>query len=308
MTTAQTKSKNQTMSDKIDINALLQAQPSSSVAEQLVAWANATRNQIARGDMMLGILTIDEVAKVPTAYATAAQYGNKNAWVTLAWWHAYPDVGEPDLESAEHAIGSAIDANVENAKLELAKIRWFFKRDTASEPEKQQAFQFVSDIVTSDPDNADAIYILALLTTHGFGVAASPESGFELQQRSADLGNTDAMFEIYAHYANGLGVPVDEELAYNACRRAADAGHSRAMYNLGAFSATGRGTPKNMTEAIKWYEKAADAGNPSAMAGLAMIFATGDGVEPDREYAQEMFDQADYCGLDVSHLREQVGL
>ncbi|TWT87803.1 tetratricopeptide repeat protein [Stieleria varia] len=296
------------MSDTPDIDALLQSTPSNAVAGQLVAWADLTRNQIARGDMMLGILTFDEVAKIPVAYQTAAQHGEPSAWVTLAWWHAYPDFGEPDLKSAEYAIAAAIDANVENAKLELAKIRWFFKRDSATESETQQAYQFVSEVVASDPDDADAIYILALLTTHGFGVAASPESGFELQERSADLGNADAMFEIYAHHANGLGVPVDEELAFNACQRAANAGHSRAMYNLGAFNATGRGTPKNMPEAVKWYERAADAGNPSAMAGLAVIYATGDGVEMDHEYAQEMFDQADYCGLDVSHLREQVGL
>lgn len=296
------------MSESLDIDALLQSQPSTTVAKQLVAWADRTRTQIARGDMMLGTLTIDDVAKIPVAYQTAAQQGESSAWVTLAWWFVYPEFGEADLEAAERALRAAIDANADNAKFELAKIRWFFKRETASESEQQQAYQSVSDIVASHPDNADAVYILALLTTHGFGVAASPKLGIELLERSADLGNADAMFEIYVHHANGLGVPVNEKLAFEACQRAANAGHSRAMYNLGAFNATGRGTPKDMQEAVKWYERAADAGNPSAMVGLAIIYATGDGVETDREYAQEMFDQADYCGLDVSHLRGQVGL
>lgn len=296
------------MSESLDIDVLLQSQPSTTVAEQLVAWADRTRKQIARGDMMLGILTIDDVAKIPVAYQIAAQQGKSNAWVTLAWWFAYPDFGEADLEAAERALRAAIDVNADNAKLELAKIRWFFKRETASEAEQQQAYQSVSDIVASHPDNANAIYILALLTTHGFGVAASPKSGLELLERSAALGNADAMFEICVHHANGLGAPVNEKLAFNACQRAANAGHLRAMYNLGAFSSTGRGTPKDMQEAVKWYERAADAGNPSAMVGLAMIYATGDGVEADREYAREMFDQAELCGLDVGHLREQVGL
>lgn len=296
------------MSDSSDIDALLQAPASLAVAEQLVAWADTTRTQIARGDMMLGILTIERATKIPIAYKTAAEQGLSSAWVTLAWWYAYPDFGEPDLSAAEEAMGTAVAANVDNAQLELARLRWFFQRETATEPEQQQAFQYVSESVASIPDNAEAVYLLALLTTHGFGVAASPEAGFELQQRAADLGNLDALFEIYVHYANGLGVPVDEERAFAACQRAAEAEHPRAMYNLGAFHATGRGTPRNMTEAVKWYERAADVGNPSAMAGLAMIFATGDGIEPDREYARELFDQADYCGLDVSHLREQVGL
>lgn len=296
------------MIDMLDIDALLQSRPSSAVARQLVAWADAMRNRIARGDMMLGLLTIEEAAKIPMAYQTAAQDGDSGAWVTLAWWHASPDFGEPDLVAAEYALRAAIVANVKNAKLELAKIRWFFKRETATESEKRQAHQLVSEVVQSDPENADAVYILALLTTHGFGVPASAEEGFQLQRRSAALGSADAMFELYVHYANGLGVPVDEALAFDACLRAANAGHPRAMYNLGAFNATGRGTPKNMPEAVKWYEQAANAGNPSAMVGLAMIYATGDGVEPDREYAREMFDQAEYCGLDVGHLREQVGL
>lgn len=78
------------MSESLDIDALLQSQPSTTVAKQLVAWADRTRTQIARGDMMLGILTIDDVAKIPVAYQTAAQQGESSAWVTLAWWFGRP--------------------------------------------------------------------------------------------------------------------------------------------------------------------------------------------------------------------------
>jgi uncharacterized protein len=80
------------------------------------------------------------------------------------------------------------------------------------------------------------------------------------------------------------------------------------MYNMGAFNASGRAMPKNTPEAIRWYKLAADAGNPSAMVGLAVIYATGDGVVPDRDYAEQMLDQADYCGLNVSQVRKQLGL
>gem|GEM_PF-795805 len=298
----------QHMTDSHDIDTVLAAAPSNADADKLVQWADTTRSKIASGAMMLGILTPEDISKIPTAYQAAARHGNRDAWVTLAWWYAFPDFGEPDLVAAEEAVQAAIEAKVDNAKLELVKIRWFFKRQTATNQEKQQAYQFNSEIAASDPENDEAVYFLALLTTHGFGVAASPELGFELQQRSASLGNPDAMFEIYAHYANGLGVAANEELALKACMRAADAGHARAMYNLGAFNAAGRGIPKNIPEAIQWYERAAAVGNPSAIAGLAMIFATGDGVEQDLEYAAEMFDQADFCGLDVSQLRSQVGL
>jgi TPR repeat protein len=296
------------MSDTSDIDLLLQAPASLAVAEQLLAWAEKTRQQIARGDLQLGILSIESLAQIPVAYKTAAQQGLSPAWVTLAWWYAFPDIGEPDLPAAEDAIQEALAADFQDAKLELARLRWFCKRETASLLEQQQAFEYVSEITTDETENAEAFYLLALLTTHGFGVDASPAAGFRLQQRAVELGNVDAQFEIYVHYANGLGVAVDEERAFAACQRAAEGGHPRAMYNLGAFNATGRGTPRNMTEAVKWYERAADVGNAAALAGLAMIYATGDGVELDHEYARELFDQADYCGLDVSQLREQVGL
>jgi TPR repeat protein len=292
----------------LNINKLLKAAPSKNVAEQLVEWADATRQKIARGDMMMGILTAQEVAKIPLAYRTAAQHGDANAWIKLAWWCAFPQYGEPDVESAEDALQQAIEVKAAGAELELVKIRWFFKRQTATAAERQQAFQLASSIAASNPGDAEALYFLALLTTHGFGVEPSPENGFELQNRAADLGNADAKFELYVHYIQGLGVPKDEGGALNACRRAAEAGHSRAMYNLGAYNASGSGMPKNIPEAIKWYESAANAGNPSAMVGLAAIYGAGDGVEANREYAKQLLDQAEYCGLDVSGVRKTLGL
>src|SRR5262249_26049536 len=255
--------------EPLDIDRLLSAAPSAEVAWQLVQWADSTRNRIVRGDMMIGILTPNEVAKIPVAYRSAAEYGDSSAWVKLAWWYALPQFGEPDVKSAEAALQQAINANVENAKLELVKIRWFFKRQTATPVERQEAYEMVSGIADLDPRNAEAVYFLALLSTHGFGVEPSPQRGFALQERAAELGNADAMFELYVHYIHGLGVPSDENAALQACRQAAEAGHSRAMYNLGAFNASGRSMPKNIPEAIKWYERASDSGNPSAMAGLA---------------------------------------
>ena len=257
---------------------------------------------------MLGILKLEEVEKIAKVYRRAAEMGKADAWIRLARWAAAPECGEPDLGVAESALQKAIEAGADGARLELVRMRWFYKRGTATQVEKTDAFRTVQAIVTSEPENFKATYFLALLTTHGFGTVASPTKGFKLQQRAAALGNTDAMFELYIHHAVGLGVPKDEEKAFVACQSAAEAGHPRAMYNMGAFHAAGRGVPKNIPEAIMWYERSADAGNPSAMAGLAVIYAMGDGVDVDREHAEELFNQADYCGLDVTGLRKRVGM
>ena len=147
--------------------------------------------------------------------AAAAEHGERDAWVTLAWWYANPQFGKPDLTAAEQALKSAIEAGVARAPFELVKIRWFFKRDTATPNQKKEAYRIVSGIVESDPKQAEGVYFLALLTMHGFGVAASPEVGFRLQEKAADLGNADAMFELYIHYANGLGVANRFDLAFS---------------------------------------------------------------------------------------------
>ena len=295
------------MSGPANIDDLLHQPSSAAVAQQLVDWADAARNQIARGDMMLGILSVDDAAKIPTAYERAAEFGISAAWLPLAWWHAMPGFGEQNIVAAESAIETAIAEGVEDATLDLVKLRWFFMRDVASEEKRIHTYQLAERLAEQSHGSA-ALYFLALLTTRGFGTSASPEVGFNLQEQAADLGNADAMFELYIHHENGLGTTADQKLAFAACKRAAEAGHHRAMYNLGAFNATGRGTPKDMKKAVEWYERAAGVGNPSAMAGLAAIYATGDGVEVDRAYAEQLFDQADYCGLDVSGLRAQVGL
>src|SRR5262245_60188433 len=177
------------MSEPVDIDALLTAESSPSVARQLGEWAASIRNRIARGDMVIGILTPAEVAKIPLAYRASAQKGDPTAWLALAWWHAHPQFGERDLEAAEQALKAAIDTGVPNARLELVKIRWFFKRDTATPSEQKEAYRLVSSIVEAEPKSADGVYFLALLTTHGFGVVASPQIGFRLQQQAADLGN-----------------------------------------------------------------------------------------------------------------------
>jgi hypothetical protein len=65
--------------------------------------------------MMLGILTPEEVQKIPVAYRAAAQHGEPSAWLALAWWHAMPQFGKPDLSAAEQALKAAIDAQVPGA-------------------------------------------------------------------------------------------------------------------------------------------------------------------------------------------------
>jgi TPR repeat protein len=38
------------------------------------------------------------------------------------------------------------------------------------------------------------------------------------------------------------------------------------------------------------------------------MYATGEGVPKDADYANELFDQAEYMGQDVNTVRQSVGL
>lgn len=289
------------------IDALL-ASPSSETGSQLVAWADSARERIVGGELMIGLLPLDDVPKIPLAYQAAAEHGLPSAWITLSQWFCKPEHGEPDLYAAESAIKRAIDESVEGAALELVKLRWFYQREMATVAEQAEAFGIAEAIVASEPKNSEAIYILALLQSQGFGTDESPEEAVKLLKEAAKLENNDAVFELFLYHYMGLGVAKDERKAMTFLRKAADAEHARAMYNMGAFHATGTGEEKDMAKAIGWYERASAAGSVHALLGLATIYGTGDGVEVNMEYAEDCLNEAEYCGAYVDDVRERIGL
>ena len=54
----------------MSIRELLAAGPSAETGRSLVNWTEELRGRILRGDMLLGILSVDEVALAPTALRT----------------------------------------------------------------------------------------------------------------------------------------------------------------------------------------------------------------------------------------------
>lgn len=290
------------------VDELLASSNSAETAQELRAWFEDIRSRITRGDMMIGILSVDEVAKVPDALMKAMASGDEQASVDLALWLADPPIGEPDVERAERVLLASIERGQMSAVLPLVRIRWILRRDDATEAEREETYRLLDALVAQQPDNPEALYYLGILRCGGFGTDQDPAGAFELQQRAASLGSVDATFELYAHYANGLGVAPDGAKAFEHNRRAAETGHARAAYNMGAFYATGTHVAKDMAEAAVWYERAADAGNGRAAATLGYMYATGDGVPQDAERARELFDDADSLGFETSGLRRAAGV
>lgn len=290
------------------IDELMRRPATPATAAAILAYVRELPGRVLSGDMMVGLLTAAEIEKAPAALALAAGLGERVAWLELARWHANPPFGEQDLPGMERALEKARAAGVQGADLELVRLRWFYRRESATPEEQREAFEIARALAAGTPADPEAIYFLGLLTCQGFGAPPDPAAAVTLQRTAADLGHADAMFELCVYYANGIGLAQSAADSFAWMRKAAQAGQPRAMYNMGACCATGRNTPVDLAAAADWYARASDRGNLQATAMLATMYARGEGVERDEERALELFDEADYLGFDTSSFRAAVGL
>jgi TPR repeat protein len=292
----------------MNLDTLLAQPVNKEAGTALVRWVEDLRGRVLAGEMMLGILSAQEVSRAPQALERAIACGVDQGWIALADWYASPAYGAPDLTLALATLRGAIAAGVLAARLRLAELQWHYRRAEATATERSEAYAIAQSLADADPADAAAVYLQGLLLHQGFGVPANPAHAAQLQCKAAALSHSPAMFEAYILNETGSGVVRDSARALRYLQDAAAAGHSRALYNLGACYATGRGVAKDFAAAAEWYRKAAEAGNPRALATLGAMYAAGQGVERNPKQAAQLFDEAEYMGLDVSHLREAAGL
>jgi hypothetical protein len=276
-----------TIADRVhDITLQIAAAASLADAQALLLWSQAMIGNIERGDLDIGIVSVELARMVPTALDKALALGLAQAGITLADWLVRSPLEEPDFEAAEAALLAAIGLGLPEACIELMSYRWFYRRDSCSPADAAQAFALLQAWWAAHPQDARALYLLALVTCSGFGAAAHPARAAHMLARAAALGNPDAMFELFIYYSNGIGVTVDEDQAIAYLYQAAEAGQLRAMYNLGAFHATGRYVEQDQANAVVWYTRAAEAGHAKAAETLAIMYEEGMGVEADAGLAE----------------------
>ena len=149
------------MTRSTEIEALVAETPGPANAGQILAWFQKIEDRIDRGDLMLGLLTVREVELVPRALRHAAE-ADPVAWVLLAEWLKAPPLDVPDLEGADEALTRALGAGLDEAGLELAELRWFHRRETASEEERREAYRLVEQATQADPEDGEAWHLLGL--------------------------------------------------------------------------------------------------------------------------------------------------
>ncbi|MFZ6756008.1 tetratricopeptide repeat protein [Undibacterium sp. Ji50W] len=259
-------------------------------ANELQVWSISMIARIERGDLNIGILPLDEARQVPVALRKAFDLGLAEAGIHLADWLVRNPTDDADVPAAEQVLLEVIARGKAEACQTLMRYRWFYRRDTCSDEEAQQSFTLLSRWCIQHQDDSDALYLLALVTCHGFGTDENPVRSAQMLNKVASMGNTDAMFELFIYHAQGIGVEVNDDKAVIYLRRAAEAGQLRAMYNLGAFHASGSYVEQDMTLSVAWYKRAAEAGHPKAAETLAIMYEEGEGVEQDDAMAQKYWD------------------
>ena len=60
--------------------SLMALPPSEQTGQALLAWVNDLQNCIARGDMMLGLISRKEVERVPAACAAVTGLASAESW------------------------------------------------------------------------------------------------------------------------------------------------------------------------------------------------------------------------------------
>jgi TPR repeat protein len=287
---------------------MLDKPPSPETGRALLDWARNLPGRIVSGDMMIGLLALDEVELAPTAFRRASDCGIREALLDLGNWLASPPIGDPDPDAACAVFHEAIAAGIPGAKLRFVEFNWFHTREEATVEQQRETLVIARELAAGGEDQARAVHLLGLLTFAGFGADPDPVAACAIQKRAAELGSSDALFELFLYHETGAGTAKDSAGAFEYLTRAADAGHDRAMYNLAAFFATGRGVPKDFVEAARWYRKSSEAGNVRATANLAGMYARGEGVPKDLEQAKLFFDEAEYMGMDVTDARARAGV
>ena len=164
----------------------------------------------------------------------------------------YADAATRGEAWAQTKLGKAYVANIEDAQIQ------------------QRGVELLSQ--AAEQDDAEAIYLLAMLSVTGIAVEQSNLNAFAQMKRAAELGFAEAQFELAAMYMEGRGTNVERDAAIRWARESSAAGHIPAKYALAMALLE---QDASSEEAIMWLESAANSGHRDALFFLAGAVAHG---------------------------------
>jgi hypothetical protein len=266
--------------------------------QRLLARADAVCELFERGDCALGLLPIDILEDLFTAYVRA---GDPAALRRFAFALIGQDFARNMIFTR---LVDALAANPAREARLLAVRLWM---DLGYEDDQPRTLALARELCRDDPDGA-AHVLLGYMTHRGYGVPKDDAENARLQTIAAERGNADAMFELSVLAYNGALGARDPDAAIRWCRAAGERGHARAAYNLGAFYAVGNGVPRDPAQALAWYVKASAAGHGQASATAGIMIWKGEGTAPDPVRGKQLLSLAESQGVDPTPLLEEAGL
>jgi TPR repeat protein len=144
----------------------------------------------------------------------------------------------------------------------------------------------------SDPEDADAQWLLGARYLEGDGVVADAVQAVRWLRRAAEQGHPRGQNTLGHCYSTGKGVAKDPAAAVEWFRRAAEQGHARAQYNLAWCYESGHGVVADPARAVEWAQRAAEQGNVDAAFLVGSAYHFGRGIAKDLRQALYWMERA----------------
>jgi TPR repeat protein len=188
-------------------------------------------------------------------FAQAAELGDEDAELNLAWGMLEGRGVEQDLEAARRILQAHAEAGSPRAMLYLGRS---YRDDLADDPDPAIARSWYEK--AADAGLTEATVALAYMHYSGELGAADPEIAARLFEAASVAGSPAADAALGHMYLTGEGVPMDPSLARTLLERAAEAGNLGGSLSLGHMFEAGIGVDQDLNAAEHWYLQGARAG------------------------------------------------
>jgi uncharacterized protein len=206
----------------------------------------------------------------------AAEAGSGEAQAVLAFILNYGPADMRDVDEADQWYERSAIAGCPQGMLGHALA---LKRKGCDAPTQREVAVQLGK--AAEAGVSTALYLLGVMSEHGFGVTRNEEAAAEFYRRAAEKGYRSAQSRWGRALTQGIGVDANPSEGQIWLHRAALAGDPEAAATLGDLYATGGSLPPNHAEAASWFARAAEAGHSGAARSLALLYFAGAGVPRD---------------------------
>ncbi|WP_150297506.1 tetratricopeptide repeat protein [Salipiger aestuarii] len=276
------------------LSAPREAQPMPEMSDIEADWA--------RGDFVSVRAGLRRLAQERGDAFSAYRYGR----VLLEGRGGPVDVAQADHWLSRAAEGGNVDAATLLARVYLSNIPGGPPREPA------RAAGLLSQAAARG--NAEAQYLLGLLTDGGTGVPQDAAMAYNWFLAAAEQQHPGAQLEVSRALSRGKGTALDTGAALDWLTRAAENGEAEAQFYLSNAYESGGSVPANPTEAMRWLRRSAEAGFLPAQGRLGAKHLAGGDVAQDPAEARRWLGRAAQAGsaralylLGLAYLGEDGG-